>query len=136
MKNRICVRCNKPVGQSPEGVNIYDQVVGRGNGVRHYPKCELVKGSPEWVRLYWIEYFLDVMYRPDYFTQSTYQECWDEQIAFMKPRGRTHYVERMEKYNLPDYIRWYFPNQYDSDAPKPSLYNRFVRFILRVLGKL
>ena len=109
---RICVRCNKPIMGEAISVNVYDRVVGSNKGVIH-DHCKLVEGSAEWVRRYWIEHFLDVMYEPDYFGKSTYQECWDGQIEFMEKHGRTIKMERVKKYNLPDYIRKYFPNTWD-----------------------
>ena len=111
-EERICIRCNKPIKGSPISVNVYERVVGQGKGIIH-DHCEIAEGSPEWVKRYWIEHFLDVMYRPDYFGKSTYQECWDEQIEFMEKHGRDFYMERIKKYNLPDYIRKYFPNTWD-----------------------
>ena len=114
IKQRRCVRCGKLLFKEAEGVNVYDRVVGRGLGVKCYPKCNLVVGTPEWVKLYWIEHFLNVIYQPDWFAKYAYDEAWEHYIELAKTMLKLK--ERLLENPLPRYFKRKYPNNWDKKS--------------------
>ena len=112
---RRCVVCNRIIKGESIMVNVYDKVLGRGNGVECGRKnCKLKIGSPKWIKFYWVGHFLDVIYRPDYFGKFAYRGFWKEIKEFCQDeKNGLSIKKRINKFPIDKIFKQKYPNKWD-----------------------
>lgn len=111
LEGRKCVRCGKYIIGEAESVNVFDQVIGRHKGIKHIKACLLKKGSPEWIKKYWIGHALSVLTRPDYFSKSAYKDAVIIYSTFLE----VDELKRLKE--IVNFLDVKYPNTYDNHLP-------------------